>query len=318
MMDKSGMHAYLIMAYNNWGQLALLLELLDDSRNDIYIHVDLRSGNYPQRILKEAVSKSNLFFIPRKKVYWADYSQADVEMDLMQAACKKGKYHYYHLLSGMDLPLKTQDEIHAFFKDKDKEFIAMTPNGGSYSEKHVCYYHFFLHNRFYRKCKLLKAIDRGVMYIQRALGLKRVYQEGLLISTGWQWFSITDDFCRYVLSQRAFIQKMFSYALDVDEKFLGTMINKLGAYDRVYYVTKPGEGNDTFQRGCQRCIDFDRPVPQPYTWGREDADLDYKHLMDSNLLFARKFDETVNNEIILKIADAIKPGISDRYNIRHG
>ena len=94
--------------------------------------------------------------------------------------------------------------------------------------------------------------------------------------------------------------------------------DKLGAYDRVYYVTKPGEGNDTFQRGCQRCIDLDRPVPQPYTWGREDADLDYKHLMDSNLLFARKFDETVNNEIILKIADAIKPGISDRYNIRHG
>ena len=33
-------HAYLIMAYNNWRQLRMLLELLDDPRNDIYIHID--------------------------------------------------------------------------------------------------------------------------------------------------------------------------------------------------------------------------------------------------------------------------------------
>lgn len=33
-------HAYLVMARSNWNQLATLLNLLDDPRNDIYLHID--------------------------------------------------------------------------------------------------------------------------------------------------------------------------------------------------------------------------------------------------------------------------------------
>ena len=299
-------HAYLIMAYNNWDQLALLLNLLDDPRNDLFLHIDKNSGAYPKEKLEAAVSQSELIFIERKSVYWADFSQADVEMDLMQAASQKDHYWYYHLLSGMCLPLRTQDDIHAFFENEHREFIAMTPNGGSYAEKHTRYYHFLLHNRFYRNHKFIKAIDRGFMYLQRGLGIKRRFGKDLQISTGWQWFSITDDFCRYVLSQRPFIQKMFSYTLDVDEKFMGTMINKLGDYSRVYYVTKPGEGNKSFQKGCQRYIDFDRPVPQPYTWGRDNTTKDFEELINSGLLFARKFDERVNKDIIDLIVNYLR------------
>lgn len=299
-------HAYLIMAYNNWNQLSLLLKLLDDYRNDIFIHIDLRAGDFPKDILIKSVRKSNVFFIQRKKVYWADYSQAEVEMDLMQAASDKQKYKYYHLMSGMCLPLKSQDEIHAFFDDKDCEFIAMTPDGGDYVEKHTCYYHPLIHNRFYRKCKPLKAVDRGIMYVQRILGLKRVYDKDLKISTGWQWFSITDDFLKYVLNQRSFIKKMFSYVLDVDEKFIGTMVNKGGFHDRLYHMCPPGGTNADFMQGCQRIIDFDCPVPQPYTWGRNNTQEDFETLMNSGFLFARKFDEKVNDEIIKMIYEHIK------------
>ena len=38
-------HAYLIIAHNNWKQLSLLLSVLDDERNDIYIHIDKKSKN---------------------------------------------------------------------------------------------------------------------------------------------------------------------------------------------------------------------------------------------------------------------------------
>ena len=301
-------HAYLIMAYNNWDQLELLLRLLDDPRNDIFIHIDKRAGEFPQSMLESALRQSCVRFIERKNVYWADYSQADVEMDLMQAASEQDHYWYYHLLSGMCLPLKSQDEIHVFFEDQQKEFVAMTPDGGAYAENHARYYHFLLHNRFYRDHKSLKAVDRGLMYIQKALGLKRRFGMELKISTGWQWFSITDDFCRYILSQRQFIQKMFSYVLDVDEKFMGTMINKLGDYERVYYIKKPEEGNEAYQKGCMRLIDFDRPVPQPYTWGRDDTDADYQELMNSGYLFARKFDERVNPRIIDMVAKHVSEG----------
>ena len=37
-------HAYLIIAHSNLKQLQQLLLLLDDPRNDIYIHIDAKSN----------------------------------------------------------------------------------------------------------------------------------------------------------------------------------------------------------------------------------------------------------------------------------
>ena len=45
MMEKR--HAYLILAHKNFGQLRKLVELLDDPRNDIFIHVDGRADFDP-------------------------------------------------------------------------------------------------------------------------------------------------------------------------------------------------------------------------------------------------------------------------------
>lgn len=36
-------HAYCIMAHGNWKQLQLLVTLIDDRRNDIYLHVDAKA-----------------------------------------------------------------------------------------------------------------------------------------------------------------------------------------------------------------------------------------------------------------------------------
>lgn len=35
-------HAYLIIAHTNWAQLQKLIYVLDDIRNDIYLHIDLK------------------------------------------------------------------------------------------------------------------------------------------------------------------------------------------------------------------------------------------------------------------------------------
>ena len=51
-------HAYLIMAYNNWDQLSLLISLIDDPRNDIFIHIDKRSGEFPKDKLEAAKAKA--------------------------------------------------------------------------------------------------------------------------------------------------------------------------------------------------------------------------------------------------------------------
>lgn len=54
---------------------------------------------------------------------WRDYSQIKIEIVLIKVASQKN-YAYYHLISGVDLLLKSQEEFHQFFKKHNgKEFI---------------------------------------------------------------------------------------------------------------------------------------------------------------------------------------------------
>ena len=115
-------HAFLIIAHNELRILNILLNMLDDSRNDIYLHLDkkwklnLHDLYFPQR--------ANLFFVRRMDVRWGDISLIKLAFKLFRMAYENGPYMYYHLLSGVDLPIKSQDYIHEFFKKNyGKEFI---------------------------------------------------------------------------------------------------------------------------------------------------------------------------------------------------
>ena len=295
-------HAYLIMAHNNWNQLKVLLELLDDSRNDIFIHIDKLAGDFPEESLRAAVKYSNLVFISRKNIYWADFSQTDVELDLLEAASRNSHYHYYHLLSGGCLPLKTQDYIHRFFENENREFVATVRSGGEYSRKYIAYYHWLLHNSFYRKCKALKMLDRLLMYAQKLIGIDRLRGTGIVAATGWTWFSITDDFCRHLVNNRQLIKKLFIHTVASDEHIMGTIAVNSEFVDRIYDIND--EYKNDYCEGCMRYIDWERG--KPYVWGTENTEQDYKLLKNSKYLFARKFDERVNPEIIQRIYNDLK------------
>lgn len=118
-------HAYCIMAHNNWAQLQMLIDCLDDERNDIFLHIDKKS--FIDFCSYGGVNSHNagLFFCKSFDVVWGDISQTDAEIELYSCVLKQGIYHYVHLLSGSDLPLKNQDEIHKFFRDKKEDFLAI-------------------------------------------------------------------------------------------------------------------------------------------------------------------------------------------------
>lgn len=67
-------HAYLVMAHNNIEQLIRLVRILDDERNDIYIHLDRK---FKDRNLLKQIKKSNyskIEFIERINVNWGGFS----------------------------------------------------------------------------------------------------------------------------------------------------------------------------------------------------------------------------------------------------
>jgi len=121
-----GKHAYLILAHDRFGQLEQLLSCLDHERNDIFLHVDKKSS-YDSESLCRAVSHSGLYFTDRIKVSWGAFSIVEATFLLLEMAVKQGEYDYYHLLSGRDLPLRPQEEIHAFFDNHcGREFVSLS------------------------------------------------------------------------------------------------------------------------------------------------------------------------------------------------
>ena len=72
-----------------------------------------------------ALLKARLFVLKQRvDVRWGNLRQIKAEDVRFEEALKHGPYAYYHLLSGQDLPIKSQDYIHQFFDEhQGMEFV---------------------------------------------------------------------------------------------------------------------------------------------------------------------------------------------------
>ena len=152
------MHAVMIIAHNQFDLLEKLISALDDKQNDIFVHIDAEADNFDFEHFRKIPKYSEIHFTDRINVTWGDFSQVKAEIILLKAAVEnesKGKkYSYFHLISGCDLPIKSNDEIHEFFKENNgKEFIHFSSEKVSeQSIGRIRYYHFFRNKRtFVRK-----------------------------------------------------------------------------------------------------------------------------------------------------------------------
>lgn len=288
-------HAYLIMAHNDTYMLKTLIELLDYPGNDIYVHFDLKSKlNLDFDSIK--LSHSKLFLADRMDVRWADISQVDCELKLFKMALGTG-YDYYHLLSGSDLPLKSQKEIHYFFENnKGKEFVHFCKLSEEYLfYKFISHYHFFQKQIACSNFIVSKLINKVSLYIQELLKIDRLKNDSIVIKKGANWISVTHDFLTYLVSQEAYIRRRFKWTKSPDEFFVQTVISNSKYRDKLFML----KNNDDYH-ACMRMIDWKRGAPYIY------RNFDYDELMASDYLFARKFNSTVDKEIIDRISNAVK------------
>ncbi len=285
-------HAYLIIAHHQLELLKKLLALLDDRRNDIYIHLGKNMWD-DKDILQDTVKESALYFVSPMQVNWGGYSQIECELRLFSEASKR-KYSYYHLLSGVDLPLKTQDEIHDFFqKHNGKEFIYFCPQSFCRKSLFKCAQYHFLQEKIGRRQKgILYLIEKVLLTVQKKLRISRL-KENIEYAMGANWVSITHELVCYILDKQKDIYEMFHATLCCDEFFIQTLVwNSPYFKARVFSLE-----NDYF--ACLRLIDWSRG--KPYIWRKSD----YEQLIRAPHLFARKFDEETDSEIIDCIYDFV-------------
>ena len=293
-------HAYLIMAHNEPYILERLLKLIDDKRNDIYLHIDKKWHDFDFEYFKKIVNKSNLYFTDRLDVRWGTYRQIECELLLFEMAHNNGGYSYYHLLSGIDMPLVNQDVIHDYFdKNNGKEFICFDYHNKALPDTidRIKYFHLFVNNM--RNNNLIikvifKIFHKIFLIFQKIFHVNRLKKVPLTIRKGANWVSVTEVVVDYILSKKEMIRKIFSYSVCADEVFLQTIIYNSDLYDKLIGY----KNDDNF--AIKRYIDWKRG--KPYTFKSED----FNDLINSGCFFARKFSIKVDKEIIDKIYDYVK------------
>lgn len=284
-------HAFLIEAHNNRKQLEKLFECLDYEHNDIFLHIDAKSKDL-DGIEKYQFKKSGFYIVPSVAVNWGGYSQIEAEISLLKSATRKGLYSRYHLISGLDLPLVSQRDLHNFFDSKsDIEFIHYDYKyKPSLFRNRMGLYH-VLRDRISRKQRILVNIEKALLGIQKALGINRIKDISIELGKGANWFSITDSCAKYVLEQQKWIEERFKYTKCCDEVFLQTIVLNSPFKDKRFYDEREK------RYGNMRLIDWKRG--NPYIFRKED----YNYLIRSGYMFARKFDVTVDQEVVDMIMD---------------
>lgn len=265
-------HAYLILAHNQWQLLDTLINCIDDERNDIYVHIDAKVRDLPELHTRRA---GLTILGDRVDVCWGDLSVVEAEYALFQAAVKCGPYAYYHLLSGADLPLKSQDYIHKFCDDhQGKEFIGytlteITPEVVRKAQR----WHLFPRS-FKSGNIVIRALRAGCLRIQELCGIKR--NTGVEFKKGTQWVSITDGMARHFLANKEWTRKTFTHTFCSDEMVIQTLCWHSPFRANIYSTT--GDA-----KGCMRAIGWKDGCL--YDWTAND----YDKLSHSDALFARKF-----------------------------
>lgn len=288
-----GKHAFLIMAHNEFDILEKIIKLLDDKDNDIYLHVD-KKAKFDFSYFKKIPIKSQLFFTKRIDVKWGSVSQIKCEYILFKAAYSK-HYDYYHLISGVDIPLTTPVKMHNFFeKNNGKEFVTIDNHDDIDQDglERICLYHFFVpwaHSKNRFKRKFFEKFHFRSLNFQRNLKINRVKNEKVNFRKGANWVSITDDFVGYVISKEKWVRKVFKFSFCADELFIQTLL-----YNSKFYKNICSLKNDDYV-SLRRYVDWKRGLP--YTFKLSD----YEDIITSNCFFARKFSTKVDDKIIQKL-----------------
>lgn len=284
-------HAYLIITHHEFEILKRLVSALDDVRNDIYVHFDKKVAHLPELCSKYA---KLVVLTDRIDVRWGDVSQIACEFALFQEAKKHGPYAYYHLLSGVDMPLRSQDAIHRFFaQHAGKEFIGFSEGKNSSDMiRKVQRYHLF--SRYFRSTEgfpslMRKGLRFAFLRLQFALGIRR--HRLTVLKKGSNWVSVTQQFVVYLMKKKDQVMRNYQHTFCADEIFLQTLCWNSPFRHQVF---------DLFDdaRGCMRMIGWKGNQLTEWEEG------DFEALMKSDMLFARKFSSrhiNVVDKVLLEI-----------------
>ena len=300
-----GKHAYLIMAHNQWECLFELLKALDDPRNDIFLHIYKKASSPQHRDILNQVSESKLYFTKPFNIVWGGTQILRCTLNMLEQAVSGGeRYDYYHFISGVDYPLRSQDEIHAYFSScGEQQFVAYDWNGirtGAFVDR-MRFYHLFA-NRLGKPggmsayTRVVSKLENFLLGIQRKLKVDRIQYD---FYKGSAWFSITHTAASAIIAEKKRIVRRYRFTLASDESWLQIFMKES------VFSGKIADSNLRYIKLVQG-----KASPETLTTA------DYENMVDSEKFFARKFDWNIDHDIISKLKTHINGDHANEFQIQ--
>lgn len=158
-----------------------------------------------------------------------------------------------------------------------------------YVRQRIKEYH-VLQNKIPTKFKILeksvKLLEKLIISMQKVIKIDRTQNCDKKFYKGANWISITNEMAKYIIENEKFIKRFFYKSLCADEMFVQTI-----AMNSPY--------RETIEDTSLRLVDWKRG--RPYIWRKQD----FEEIINSKKLWARKFSEQVDEEIIEQIYDYI-------------
>jgi core-2/I-Branching enzyme len=302
--------AYIISAYKYPEQLIRLVSRLNTATAFFFIHVDKKADNSVYLEVVNGLSKcSNVHFLKRHRCDWGGFGHVKASLKgIAEILRRQLTVDYIILLTGQDYPIKTNEQISAFLEQSGgKSFMQSVqlpceswPGAAGRMESwHVRIFgnQFILPNDNINIAWLRKFRNWPVVVLNEVLPKQRKFPEGFQKFGGASYWCFTRECAQYV---HEFVQRhpsfvnFFKYVHVPDEHFFQTVLSNSKLKDTII-------NHDLHYK------DWSGLKPNPAILRAKD----FEALASSTKLFARKFDTTVDLEI-LDMIDQRVLGASDR------
>ncbi len=279
--------AVLILAHKNRFQLESLVKRFCVDF-DVYIHLDSKS-DIPADYFS---GYANVTIFKHYKVNWGSYNQILATYDLFKAAHQQD-YDYYYFISGQDLPLKSNQELKAFAKTNSaysfvnneqlpkKQWLDQGNENGGFDRIEYYWWNNFDKNLWgYIRKKALKMYKSASKIAGKKRELFPITYYG-----GWNWVNLNREamstLINFVANNPDYIPS-FRYTNCADELWVQTILMNSDCKvinDNLRFLVWP------YKSANPKVLTMD----------------DFEKLSASGCLFARKFDSTVDKEVMNKV-----------------
>lgn len=294
---------YLIQAHQYPDQLLRMINRLEDTDVVFYIHIDLKSDI---NLFTSVIKSDNIFFIEKRvDCIWGDFSQVQATLNLCEAAISRGCNIETRitLLSGQDYPIKSKNHHSSFLEHNkdisfinvekiDKKRIQHLRNFKAFKINHSSKrLDFTLISKYHFKNIFKSLLNNKIsLYDLKLLFQKKNMPLNMIPYRGSSWWSFNYSTLHKILvfyqKNKDILNNFYVNTFCPDENFFQTILMHLKEKDNTIKIL-PSLTYDNWVR---------QGVELPVTFRKED--LEELLSQPENKLFARKFDTSIDFEIL--------------------